>query len=222
MIFKVNFKQLWKQLTPPKLRKTSQNDWGEAQMTPMDYNNLLFNEYRTGSTYSLYDSGYTYSATNRVLYSDNSIYENLTGSTNVLPTDIYTWIKVNDSYIGAIERSKYNAQKYLFEYALNRYFQVSGTTRQSSYGVSFNNIFIENNLANSSSFLLGQIGQTSGNLNRSFTYSTSFLTNAYTIPDEDYTVWVPNYIFTATTVEKIDAIVSTLNIAGMSYSIKNY
>ena len=221
-IFNINFKQLWQQLTPPKLRKSIELAWGEALMSPMDNNNQLFNDYLSGSTYNFYTTGYTYSASNRVVYTDNGVYENLTGCTNIPPTDVNNWININGSYVGAIERSRYNAQKYLFEFALNRYFQVTGTTRQSIYGPSYNNIYIENLSGGSASMLMGQTGPYSSNLYNDEVFSTAYLTNSYSTATSDYIVWVPNYIYTANSYSRIDAFVSHLNIAGMTYQIKNY
>ena len=222
-IFNIDFSNLTAQLVPPILRQPKQLAWFNSMSAPLQYNNNLFNEYITGSTYNKFSVSSAYTAGNRVVYSDRSVYENLTGSTGVLPTDIYTWEKVNNSYIGATERSSYNAQKYLYEYALNRFFQLTGITRSSYFGMSATNIWIQTLTATSQSFIMGQTGPYSDDMCNISTNATAFMFNSYLGPNfADYTIWVPQYIWTATTEAIVRSFADTVNLAGIQYSVSGY
>lgn len=354
-IFHVDFSQLWEQILPPRLRTTVQNDWGTSLMYPLDYNNRLFCDYITGSTYDLWsargtqasasasgafatngglvtdmtitfggagfpgppyfydffdpsglstfatavanlvaqiNSGVTglvaasglssiaaplsagatpngawyyeiassptaqspepagpylfqggsssgsspyssYTKGDRVIYIDRAVYENISGSTSENPLDTTKWMKVNNNYIGAIERSEFNAIKLSYELALNRWFLTNGfapvvtasTVHQGLFAASAKTIYIQTLTASTASFLMANSGELSSDMPFSSTFAQQWMGNSYSVGNIfEYTIWVPNYIFTRPTVSEsiIRNFAESINIAGILFSISGY
>lgn len=82
---------------------------------------LFFNDYVQGNSDSKWDISTTYSRYDRVNY-QNKIYECLQPNTGNLPTDTSYWVLVLGDFRGANERLKYNCQKILMDYMLNKWF----------------------------------------------------------------------------------------------------
>ena len=218
--FVIDFNNIVQQLLPPRLRKPVEIAWLTSLTEPLQANNDLFMNYINGTPgLSSFNIGTTYSAGDIVLYTDNKVYQSIAGSTGVLPTDVTAWVVLNDSYIGAIERSKYNSQKYLNEYALNRWFQVPGTTTSSLFGPSYNNIYIQINTAVSPNFVMGISGPNSSDIyNRT---SSGFMFNNYLIPAvSDFTIYVPSTI--TTDLQSVRSFEDTVVLAGIKYNVVNY
>ena len=226
-IFNINFSGLTTQLTPPILRNSKMLAWFKALSQPLQINNGLFNDYISGSTYSAYSSSITYSATNRVIASDRAVYEALSGNTGISPiTGTTYWINVNDDAIGAEERSKYNAQIIDLEWALNRLYQQTTLPTNPLYwsGANHTNqIYIENILIQTPSFLLGNSGGVSSYISNSSANASSWIPNHFSgLSQTEFLVNVPLAIWTGTTVPIIRSYVDRYNLAGISYSATSY
>lgn len=207
---------------PPILRVAEQIAWFDSTTKPSQYDNDLFMDYITGSTYANYASVSAYTAGDRVIFTDGGVYENLTGSTGIIPTNINNWSGVNESYIGAIERSKYQAQKYLYEYALNRWFQMTGITTSSYFGPSAHTYYIQTLTAFTQSFLMGSAGEYSDVMPRQSTQASAFMCGNFSSANPyEYIIWYPTGYTSASTIE-IKSFADTVNIAGMLYSISGY
>lgn len=217
-IFNVNFSQLWNDITPPVLQKPIQQTWGTSLLQPLQYlRDLVFNDYANGSPYPVYDAASAYTTNDRVVYSGRAVYESVSGSTGVDPNNIQSWNKINDNYIGARERSHYNAQKILFEYGLNRNFQCSG-------------IYINNQPILNAGMLIGNTGPYSTPIsNSSYPYSSAYLNNHFSgITNTCYTIFVPGIVYSglaATNTERENIVrnyADNYNIAGMIYAVVPY
>ncbi len=218
-IYNVDFSGLWNTLTPPILRKPVQQNWGTSLMKPVQYlRDLVLDDYADGSGYNIYSNASTYTTDDRVVYIDRGVYESISGSTGVSPNDVNYWNKINDNYIGVRERVKYNSQKILFEYSLNKWFQCTG-------------IYIDNTRFSTGGFVMGNTGAYSSTLsNISTSLNTTYLNNSgwsgYT--DSCYTIYVPNVVFTglsSTTIESeniIRSFADDYNLAGILYSVSGY
>lgn len=219
-IFDINFSSFWETLTPPVLRQPVQLSWGTSLMKPMQYiRDLVFDDYADGSSYPVYSNASAYTSNDRVIFIDRGVYESVSGSTGVLPTVSASWYKVNDNYIGVRERIKYNSQKKLFEYALNRWFQCSG-------------IYIDNTPYMPTGFLLGETGEFSSTLSNDSapssnpSYLANFGTTGYT--SSCYTIFVPNAVYTglsSTLIESeniVRSFADEYNLAGMIYTVSGY
>jgi hypothetical protein len=127
----------------------------------------------------------------------------------------------NDNFIGTRERAKYNSQKMLFEYGLNKYFQVTGPTY----------IYIQNNFAEADHvFIMGLSGPTSSRLVLNSQNAESYmgLVASYSTDVYDYTIYVPLAVFNALGTSDanreaaIRSFADIYNLAGMSYNVISY
>jgi hypothetical protein len=155
----------------------------------------------------------------------------------------FYWIKVSDNFIGANERVSYSAQKLIFEYALNRWFNT--TFRQPVIGTS--DIYINRNSSTTNQFFWGQ-PPPAGTINSFFgpstntTVSTSIPLSKFFTPGNsflllnDFSINIPIAVYNAlynetpvtagSNTANRDAVVSNfanlLNPAGSSYNIITY
>lgn len=221
-IFDVNFSQTWELNYPNKLRKPKALAWGNVLLKPLQYlRDLVFDDYATGSTYGIYSSISAYTAGNRVIYSNRGVYENLTGSTAALPTDVFSWKKINDNFIGARERIKYNSQIMVYEYAINKWFQTTGIT-------------ISTQSLPTNYMLMGQTSQYSTYMSVSTIQSATtvaYMAKVYSAnTSHQYTIFVPTPFFTGLTTPYsysgasniIRSFANTVNLAGMNYNVLPY
>lgn len=217
-IFNINFSGLWKDITPPVLRKPVHQAWGDVLLTPMQYlRDLTFNDFANGSSYPSYSGASAYTSNDRVSYNNRGVYESISGSTGILPTDINSWNLINENYIGVRERVKYNSQKMLFEYGLNRWFQCTG-------------IYIDNNPILNTGLLMGNTGAYSSALSNSSTpTSASYLINSFSgFTTNSYTIYVPTGVYTdlgITNIERENVVRSfadNYNLAGFIYNVVAY
>ncbi len=231
-IFNVQFSTLVTQLLPPLLRQPKEIAWLTSLTAPLQYDSIVYNEYMTGSTYDVFVSGTTYSGGDRVIYIDRGVYESVSGSTGVYPSDINSWSLLNSNFIGAIERSKYNARKLDFEYGLNRWFMVDGfvpvstasTITQDLFSVSANTIYIENtNNVSVFPFMMGETGPYSSYMADDSFYSLTYMGNYFSgTTSTEFIIWIPNYIYSGITDTLVRSFADTINIAGMQYSISGF
>lgn len=207
---------------PPSLRGAIHLAWLKVILKPIQSLwKLIFVDYKDGSLYTQYDVTLSYNRTDRVVYSNRKVYECIVNAgVGITPDNTTYWVKVNDNFIGASERVKYNAQKLLFEYALNKWFFVDPLSDQ---------IYIENNAVSGSFFLMGgQNGETSSKLAATSISSGWYLGNVYTPTQHDYTIYVPVAVFNAqgtTTTNREQAIrnfADQYNLAGMIYNVVTY
>lgn len=148
-IYDINMAALGEQLLPPDKRGARMVAWIKALLSPLQYiHDLLFLSYKAGSTALQYAGG-TYGKGDRVVYFQ-SVYESLIAANTALPTTPGSWVKVQDNFIGVDERVKYNGQKIVLEYAINKWF---GTQFRQPTGQS--DIYIVTNQIPRNSFIVG-------------------------------------------------------------------
>jgi len=216
------------QLMPPELRQPAHKAWLKVLLRPIQYLwQLIFEDYKQGTNYPLWDSVSGYAQFTRVTYSDNCNYEciNPAGASGAgqSPTNTTYWRKIQDIFIGTDERIKYNSQIIILEYALNKWFHIPTSDPQ---------VYIATNAAiNSTSFVLANNSIYTSNLANISTFSTTYLTNAYIAPASqfNYDVNIPTAVFSAllppTTQGKEDLIrqfIDKYNLAGLTYQIVIY
>ena len=198
--YTVVFSQIDEQLTPPMLRNPIYVSWINALHTPVQYlhNEIFQNGYLDGATASNYSNSATYTPTNLVVYTDRAVWINAATCSGITPSiaNPTYWTQYNDNYIGANERLKYNSQKILFQYALNRWFQCSG-------------IWIHNNIVspNPTPFVMGQTSQYSSYMGNSSTLTKYYMGNSPFFPNpttNDFTINVPITVANALTNETPD------------------
>jgi hypothetical protein len=210
------------ELMPPTLRQNSHKAWFNVLLKPIQYLwSLIFEDYKDGTSYVLWSNLTTYSATNRVLFTDKSNYECINtalGNTQSPLNGLY-WIKIQDNFIGVNERIKYNSQIIVFEYALNKWFLNPLPADQ---------IYITNN-GTSSQMLMGQTSAYSSTIPNNSIYSTYYMGNVYTPTQYDFTIYFPIALFNALqptlAIDKeklIRNFADKYKLAGMNYNIITY
>jgi hypothetical protein len=92
----------------------------------------FFDKYLEGDSAAAWDVGTNYVRYDRVNY-QNRIYECTNDIISELPTNTDYWVLVVSDFRGATERIKYNCQKIILEYILNKWFAAA--FRQPSTGL---------------------------------------------------------------------------------------
>ena len=231
-IYQIDTEYIGGQLTPPKLRKPKQLSWIKVILSPLQkFFDVSFLGYKNGDTSLDYNNVTTYNFGDRVIYTDKSIYEatytdadGVAQSFNgVIPTNTVYWTLINTVFIGSDERSKYNAQKLLFEYALNRFFRVAASPADQ--------IYITNNFIDSGQNFLMNTGSNDSSLmplNSMYQIDYMGLFPTYQTNTNDYTIFVPIAVFTAlgdTNDNRENAVrnfADIYNLAGMRYDVQSY
>ena len=179
---------------------------------------LFFGSYWDGSTVAQYSPG-TYNYLQQVRY-QKKIYSSLINDNTDLPTTS-NWLLIQDNFIGLNERSKYNGQRIVLEYALNK--EYDSTFRQpqtpSGIGDTRSDIYITNLTSSVVGFLVGEtegsaVGQTTSNdkvgNNNTFIYLNNFQIN------------IPIAIFATTNEQGIRNFVNQYIPSGLNYLINQY
>lgn len=129
-IYNQNFGKIWSDNLPPDYNLPKFKAWGAWLLTPLQWlRDLIYGDYSNGFTGNDWVTGTNYIYGDRVRYTDNRVYEltniaGLTPSTVAPDLDPANWFKVLDTWIGLRERAKYNSQKIMMEYILNKFFRV--------------------------------------------------------------------------------------------------
>lgn len=216
----IYFALVWEKLYPPHLRKALHMAWGYVLTKPLQYlRDITFELYKDGSPYQRYDSLTNYVIGDRIYWSDRCVYEALSANIGIDPTDAVIWRKIVDNRIGVLERVRYNSQKMIFEYGLNRWFDIDSGDPQ---------IYITRNSSTTSFLLGGQTGLTSSVLVNNSAYATSYLSNTFTYNAYNYTIYVPIAVYTALASNNTDrenvirSFADRYNLAGMRYNVVSY
>lgn len=233
-LFYVDYSTLTALLLPALLRENAQLQWNYALAAPVQNDNILFTQYLTGSTYPIFSATTSYTDGERVIYVDDGIYENLTGSTGVIPgvaSASTTWLEVNPSFIGAEERSAYNSQKITLEYALNRDYQVLPIISNQLVWTGanhINQIYINNNDVVNPGFVMGNTGIWSSTMSRTgqmeIINKGQWMGYYYSASSQyDFTVWVPNLtLYTGITNTSVSAYTQDFVLSGIEFNVESY
>jgi hypothetical protein len=222
-IYTYDTEQVSEQLTPPLLRRSKLLAWIYTLTSQIQWLwALVFEDYKDGSVYAEYDNTATYNRLDRVVYIDNKVYECLVnGSVGINPLNTTNWVKINDNYMGAIERIKYNYQIILLERALNRWFR--------NYTGSNDQIFIITNQITTQIFVMGFNGSVSSPmaLNSPFTTTYMGLNPSFAV-QYNMSINVPLALFNTlgnTVQDRENAIRIIANkyiLAGITYEVVTY
>lgn len=217
--FDTNF--ISEKLTPGKLRRPRRLAWLRTLLYPLQVKFIdIFTYYRLGASYGNWSKIPTYAAGTRKRYG-MSIYEALRSTVAEAPPYSPTaWLLIQKNWIGAEERLKYNGQKIVFEFLLNKIFPNTFNTNQ---------IYILTVATDSNAFWVGD--DASGKLNGTAGVDGSqqyFVGTSYTVGYYNFTINVPLALFNdlgATNIERentIRAVADKYRIAGMLYNVVSY
>ena len=224
MLFDFDIDIIIPNLTAPIKRLPKYSAWLNALTTPIQqaWQNL-FVDYKTGSTYSDFNVLTAYFIGDIVIWTDKCVYMASyvnangisEGFSGVFPNNTVFWTKVNENFIGVDERVKYNSQRLLFEYALNRFFRTSG-------------IYIENNFVTPTNvFAMGDSSQSSSYMPSNSVYQADFMPDVptYTTAIYDFTIFFPIADYTALGTSAdliIRSFADVYNLVGMQYDIQTF
>jgi hypothetical protein len=223
-IYDIDYNTQYESLSPPNKRKPKLLAWGYSLMYPLQWlRDLFFDDYAKGTAYQDWDAVSGFAQFSRVRYSDLGNYEciNPAGAVGALQNPLNTdyWRKIQDNYIGANERVKYNSQIIVLEYALNRWFMNAAPSDL---------IYISTNVT-TSQLLMGGSSATSGNLSNYSAYSSYFMGYTYSATQYDFTVYFPIALYTALPPalnadkdKMIRNVVDKYKLTGMNYDIQTF
>lgn len=202
-------------LTPISKRQDVRLALEEAIASPVQWNhNNFFDGFLNGDNSAKYNGATAYSRYDRVNY-QNKIYECTNDVTGELPTNTDYWVKVLNDFRGAKERVKYNCQKIMLEWILNKWF---GTTfRQPNPDGLTSDFFIVDNPRDSTTFSVSETSFYNGvyvtsstpelsNLATDFVGETSNFT-----PGANFTVHYPHGAVAGTSYPEYYQMVSLIN-----------
>jgi hypothetical protein len=176
-IYDVDYSIIFKQILPVDKRVEPNLSWGTSLVKPLQWNHdNFFSEYLDGSSALEYDAGTSYALFQEVRY-NNRIYQCIKESTGNAPTNTAYWIEVNKDFRGARQRIKYNGQKLVLEYILNKWFGTTFISKPIDESVN-SEFYIRNTNENSNNFF---VGETSPNTSYVASYSGI---QEYFVPEE--------------------------------------
>lgn len=224
MLFDFDIDIVVPNLVAPVKRLPKYLAWLKSLATPIQQAwQFLFVDYKVGATYADFDVMATYAIGNCVIWTDKSVYTasyvNALGLAEtfngVYPNNTVFWTKINDNFIGIDERIKYNSQKLLFEYALNRFFRITG-------------IYITNNFVTPTNvFVMGDSSASSSYMGDNSIYQSNYMNDVpvYNPDIYDYTIFFPIAYYTALGADAdliIKSFADIYNLAGMQYNVLTY
>jgi hypothetical protein len=227
MIYDVNFFQTAQELSP-SFRRTKEEFEGlnAAFAEPMNDLNLIFKWYREGSTAPDYSNVTVYNFGDvvkyaKVIYLRNEITDGY--SAGIEPTNFTFFTKIIDLFIGVDERVKYQSQKIVFEYALNRFFET--TFRQPPL---VSDIYITRDFSDLTDFWIAETDIATATVGETDTDTTYVDEDETTRSAYDYVIKFPLAAYNALastnpTREKIVRVFADkINAAGFKYIIQTY
>lgn len=222
-LYDMNMATTGQQLLPPDKRGNFMSRWAAAILRPIQWLvDIRLNSYRNGSAAPPYLNSTTYAKGDLVVYR-YSVYESqVNGNLGNDPLDLTYWAKVQDNFIGVLERLKYNGNVLVLTYALNKYF---GTTFRQPNNIS--DIFITVNAKPTAVFLVGDT-EAQSSLVYSNT-SSEFIVNGYTFSTYfNMTIFVPVAVYNALDVDPANRERIVRNyadqyvVAGITYEVATY
>jgi len=220
MLFDFDIDIIIPNLVAPIKRLPKYLAWVKSLATPLQQAwQFLFVDYKTGSSYPDFNIGTTYYLSDMVIWTDKCVYmaSYIDGASfvGILPSNTTYWTKINSNFIGVDERVKYNSQKLLFEYALNRFFRTTG-------------IYIVNNFVTPTNvFAMGDSSESSSYMPSNSIYQADFMPDVPTYNTDiyDFTIFFPIADYTALGADAeliIRSFADVYNLVGMQYDIQTF
>jgi hypothetical protein len=226
-VYSFNYQFLRESFLPSFLRLARHRAFVDTLLKPLQWlRDLFFDVYVDGFTGPRWLSISTYNLGDRVRYSDFAVYEaiqNVPAAT--APTNTIYWKKIQEVWIGLRERVKYNGQKLVLEYALNRWFDTQFRQPDDAFTPTPSDIYITNNTLPNDVFVIGNSQPSSvvGNAN-----PQTFIANAYSFTNPSFTINVPLATFNALASNDGDRerivrqVADRQVIAGVTYDVTTY
>lgn len=227
--YECDFNTQSQRLTPITKRQDVRLGMLEAISAPIQWNrDNFFDSYLEGDASAVWDIGTNYLRYDRVNY-QNRIYECTNDIIAELPTNTDYWVQVVGDFRGVKERIKYNCQKIILEWVLNKWFNT--TFVQPNVGMLTSDFWIETNdrdgnIFYTSEFSLldgvyqpGSVPQFASGMEDYIGASSSFVTAA------NFTVNYPTAVIAFVTDDEYYQMVGLINkykIAGSTVEYASY
>lgn len=117
-------------LLAPHKRKPKRLAWLNALISPLQWiHDVFYGIFYNGIDAPLWQELTNYTVGDRIIMTDNfTVWECVEDNYDVSPFEYNppqtSWIKIADDWIGVKEKAKYNSQRMVLEYLLNRRFSV--------------------------------------------------------------------------------------------------
>ncbi len=213
-IFDLDIEPVLVEQLPPDKRYTKNIAWLKALAKPLQWaHNLLFKSYYEGATCPDYAPG-TWNKYQQVIY-QKKVYESLIDDNTDAPT-ADTWMLIQDDFVGLKQRVKYNGQRLVLEFALNKEFNT--TFRQPP---AQSDIYITNLAPVPVGFLVGStepfcssVGQSTASDYIGGSYPLSYINN--------FQINIPAAALALTNESAIRNYVNRYLPAGLNFTIQSY
>lgn len=213
-------------LLPVSRRKSVWIAWMAVLMKPLQWLwDNIFTSYRVGDySNAEFNPATTYAIGDRVKWG-KGIYEMYTlAVAGTTPLDTSVWVKIQDNFIGVLDRARFTAEDLKFEYGLNLWFNT--TFRQPPL---VSDIYINDLNSNLQDFFIGYAENESSNIVAINGEAISFISQGNpSYGAADFSINIPIAVFNAlgATNPEREAIVrrfaDQINTAGLIYSINTY
>ena len=184
-------------------------------MQPIQYvRDLFLGAFRLGYPFPTWSSLATYSKGQKIAFKE-VIYESLEDSNTDVPTSA-KWRIYLPSFIGVNERIKYNGQKLILEYALNKRFGTSfrQPTLQSDIYITTVPYVVVGFVVAQSETPSSSVGQTTSDDAIGYSYPFSHVTN--------FSINVPAAVYATISEEEVRQFVDKIIPAGLNYTVSSY
>lgn len=226
-IYDYNTSNVALNLSPFRYRKTRWQAFFRSLLWPLQWlRDNWFNEYKTGSVAPLFSTLIAYPKGYRVTDpSNNAVYESneAQGPGAAAPVEnLGTWSLVSPDYRGVDERLKYNSQKLMLEYILNKFFRCNFTQPPQA---TLPDIYIENNLLNNFAFVAQDDSELASDVFGLDQFTQQWVIDDYDFVSYAFTIWVKLSVFNDNLPDaeaKIRAVADRYVIAGIKYNVLTY
>lgn len=215
-LFDIDYNQQANDLLPPDKRVPDKLSLLRSLLKSLQWGrDLILGTYKKGWSGGTYSPG-AYNKYDQVKYG-KSVYESLISSNTDNPTVTTSWMKICDNFIGVDERVKYNGQKIVLEYALNKEFD--GVFRQPGAGTS--DIYLSNLSPVLSGFRIGQTETGASSIGQ--TTSSASIGGSYPfVQIYNFTINIPTALHSLTNDQAIRAFTLKYIPSGINFSITIY
>lgn len=213
--FDIDFNQQAEDIFPPDKRTVGNMALLKGIIKSLQWcRDLILGSYKKGSTAPQWAPG-GYNKYDQVIF-NKSVYESLIDSNTDSPNGSANWRLIQNNFIGVDERVRFNGQKIVLEYALNKRF--GGTFRPPS-SLSLSDIYITNLPAVVFGF---RVGQTTGS---SVGQTTSPDTIGSPLPFvriNNFQINFLNSLYVLTNEKEVRDFANLYVAAGLNYTIVTY
>lgn len=214
-LFDIDMNQQAVDILPPDKRAPGILSLQRALLSACQWSrDLILGSYKKGSPAPPYAGG-TYNKYDQVVF-NKAVYYSLVANNSALPTDTLSWLKIQENFIGADERVRYNGQKVVLEYALNHRF---GGTFRPPGSSSLSDIYINNVGPVAVGFRIGKtIGSTVGQ-----TTSSDFIGHRYPfVQVNNFNINFLNGLYILTNEQAVRDFVDPIIPSSLRYIITPY